>query len=184
MSETAAPVTVYSTTTCPWCDRAKAYLKQNGVPFVDIDVAKDYNAAMEMVRVSGQQGVPVTVADGEVILGFDQAKLARLAAKYAAPKRPPLGILAADAEDYLAKHPEKAEKVPAGTKGVYIGKIRPKTVAERAGLEPGDLLTSFAGKRVRNMAALDQMVETLKPGDQATAKYLRDGEDRSVVLQF
>jgi glutaredoxin-like YruB-family protein len=184
MAETAAPVTVYSTTTCPWCDRAKAYLKQNGVPFVDIDVAKDYNAAMEMVRISGQQGVPVTVADGEVILGFDQAKLARLAAKFSAPKRPPLGILAADAEDYLAKHPEKAEKVPAGTKGVYIGKIRPKTVAERAGLEPGDVLTSFAGKRVRNMAALDQMVETLKPGDKATAKYLRDGEDRSVILQF
>lgn len=184
MAETAIPVTVYSTPTCPWCDRAKAYLKQNGVPFRDVDVAKDYNAAMEMVRVSGQQGVPVTVADGEVILGFDQAKLAKLVAKFAGPKRPPLGILAADAEEYLTKHPEKAEQIPVGTKGVYVGKIRPKTVAERAGLEPGDVITSFAGKRVRNMAGLDQMVETLKAGDQATAKYLRNGEDRSVVLQF
>jgi S1-C subfamily serine protease len=154
------------------------------VPFVEKDVAKDFTAAMEMIRLSGQQGVPVTVADGEVILGFDQRKFAKLAEKFAGPKRPPLGILAADAEEYLAKHPEKAEKVPAGTKGVYVGKIRPQTVAASAGLQPGDVITSFAGKRIRNMAALDQMVDTLKAGDKATAKYLRDGVDQSVVLQF
>ena len=139
---------------------------------------------MEMIRVSGQQGVPVTVANGDVILGFDQAKFAKLAEKFAGPKRPPLGLMAADAEDYLAKHPEQAEKAPAGTKGVYVGKVRPGTVAARAGLKAGDILTSFAGKRVRNMAGLDQMVETLKAGDQATARYIRDGEDQSVVLQF
>ncbi len=148
------------------------------------DVAKDYQAAIEMIRVSGQQGVPVTVSNGDVILGFDQQKFAKLAAKFAGPKRPPLGILAADAEDYLAKHPEKAEKVPPGTKGVYIGKVRPKTVAARHDLRPGDIITSFAGKRVRTMAALDQMVDTLKAGDKATAKFLRDGEDQAVVLQF
>ncbi len=154
------------------------------MPFVEKDVAKDYTAAMEMIRLSGQQGVPVTVADGEVILGFDQQKFAKLADKFSGPKRPPLGILAADAEEYLAKHPDKAEQVPSGTKGVYVGKIRPKTVASRAALKPGDVITSFAGKRVRNMAGLDQMVETLKAGDQATAKFIRDGETQSVVLQF
>jgi S1-C subfamily serine protease len=154
------------------------------VPFVEKDVAKDYAAALEMIRLSGQQGVPVTVSNGDVILGFDQQKFAKLAERFAGPKRPPLGILAADAEEYLARHPDKAEKVPEGTKGIYVGKIRPKTVASRANLKPGDVITSFAGKRVRNMAALDQMVETLKAGDQATAKYIRDGENQSVVLQF
>ena len=137
-----------------------------------------------MIRISGQQGVPVTVSNGDVILGFDQQKFAKLAAKVAGPKRPPLGILAADADEYLAKHPEKAEKVPAGTKGVYIGKVRPQMVAARHDLQPGDIITSFAGKRVRTMAALDQMVDTLKAGDKATAKFIRDGEDHSVVLQF
>jgi S1-C subfamily serine protease len=139
---------------------------------------------MEMIRVSGQQGVPVTVANGDVILGFDQRKFAKLAEKFAGPKRPPLGILAADAEEYLTRHPEKAEKIPAGTKGVYVGKVRPNTVAARSSLKPGDVITSFAGKRVRTMAALDQMVETLKPGDKATAKFIRDGENQSIVLQF
>ena len=154
------------------------------MPFVEKDVAKDYQAAMEMIRVSGKQGVPVTVSNGDAILGFDQQKFAKLAAKFAGPKRPPLGILAADAEDYLAKPPEKAEKVPPGTKGVYIGKVRRKTVAARHNLKPGDIITSFAGKRVRTMAALDQMVDTLKAGDKATVKFIRDGEDKSVVLQF
>jgi S1-C subfamily serine protease len=139
---------------------------------------------MEMIRVSGQQGVPVTVANGDVILGFDQRKFAKLAEKFAGPKRPPLGILAADAEEYLAKHPEMAEKVPAGTKGVYVGKVRPKTVAAQGGLKPGDIITSFAGKRVRTMSALDQMVETLKAGDKSTTKFIRDGESQSIVLQF
>jgi serine protease Do len=139
---------------------------------------------MEMIRVSGQQGVPVTVANGDVILGFDQRKFAKLAEKFAGPKRPPLGILAADAEEYLTRHPEKAEKIPAGTKGVYVGKVRPNTVAARGGFKPGDVITSFAGKRVRTMTALDQMVETLKPGDKATAKFIRDGENQSIVLQF
>jgi S1-C subfamily serine protease len=126
----------------------------------------------------------VTVADGDVILGFDQRKFSKLAEKFAGPKRPPLGILAADAEEYLTKHPDKAEKVPAGTKGIYVGKIRPQTVSERSGILPGDIITSFAGKRVRNMAALDQMVDTLKAGDKATARFLRDGEEHSIVLQF
>jgi S1-C subfamily serine protease len=139
---------------------------------------------MEMIRVSGQQGVPVTVANGDVILGFDQRKFAKLAEKFAGPKRPPLGILAADAEEYLSKHPETAEKIPAGTKGVYVGKVRPNTVAARGGFKPGDVITSFAGKRVRTMAVLDQMVETLKAGDKATAKFIRDGENQSIVLQF
>jgi serine protease Do len=139
---------------------------------------------MEMIRVSGQQGVPVTVANGDVILGFDQRKFAKLAEKFAGPKRPPLGILAADAEEYLTKHPEKAEKIPAGTKGVYVGKVRPNTVAARGGFKSGDVITSFAGKRVRTMSALDQMVETLKPGDKSTAKFIRDGENQSIVLQF
>ena len=148
------------------------------------DVATDYTAAMEMIRRSGQQGVPVVATDDEVILGFDQVRLARLAEKYAAPKRPPLGILATDAEDYLARHPEQAASVPAGTKGVYIGKIRPDTVGERADLQAGDIVTGVAGKRVRSMVQLDQIVGTLKAGDAVAVRFLRGGEERTATLQF
>jgi S1-C subfamily serine protease len=154
------------------------------VPYETKDVSRDYEAAMEMIRRSGQQGVPVIATEDEIIVGFDQVRLARLADKYAGPKRPPLGLLAADAEDYLRRHPDAAAGVPAGTKGVYVGQIRPDTVAERAGLRRGDIIVGFAGKRVRTMAMLDQLVSTLKAGDTATVRYLREGEERTATLQF
>ena len=141
-------------------------------------------AAMEMIRRSGQQGVPVVATEDEVILGFDQPRLAQLAEAYAGPKRPPLGVLAADAEDYLSRHPEQAEKIPAGTKGVFVGKIRPETVAEKAGLQAGDVIIGVAGKRLRSMAQLDQLVSTLKAGDTMLVRYLRAGDEATTTLQF
>ena len=139
---------------------------------------------MEMIRRSGQQGVPVIASEDEVIVGFDQVRLARLAEKYAGPKRPPLGVMAADAEQYLARHPEIAASVPAGTKGVYVGEVRPDTVAERAGLRRGDIIVGAAGKRVRTMAMLDQLVGALKAGDTVPVRFLRDGREETATLQF
>ena len=179
-----APITVYSTKTCPWCDRAKDYLRANNVPFVEKDVAADYEAAMEMIRRTGQQGVPVIATEDEVILGFDQPRLARLAEKFAGPKRPPLGLLAADAEQYVQRHPEAASSVPSGTKGVYVGEVRPASVAEKSGIRRGDVIQTLAGKRVRNVASLDQMIATLKAGECVPVRYLRDGQDRETEFQF
>jgi len=71
-------VKVYSTPTCPWCHRAKDYLAKKSVQFEDIDVTKSPDKANEMVKLSGQRGVPVIVVDNEVIIGFDQAKLDKL----------------------------------------------------------------------------------------------------------
>ena len=51
-------VTVFSTPTCPWCARLKAYLRQHHIPFKGVDVSRDTKAAQEMVRRSGQMGVP------------------------------------------------------------------------------------------------------------------------------
>ncbi|MEN2777161.1 glutaredoxin family protein [Acetivibrio clariflavus] len=71
-------VKVYSTPTCPWCTKAKEYLKSKNVDFEDIDVSKDLNAAAEMIRKSGQRGVPVLDIDGNIIVGFDQRAIDRL----------------------------------------------------------------------------------------------------------
>jgi S1-C subfamily serine protease len=110
--------------------------------------------------------------------------LAKIADRFAAPKRPPLGLLGADAEDYLSRHPEAAAKAPPGTKGVYVGQVRPNSVAERAGIRAGDIITGIAGKRVRDMAMLDQMIDTLKPGDSTEIRSIRDGEEQTARLQF
>lgn len=71
-------VTVYSTPTCSWCTRLKDYLKDKKIKFRDIDVSKDQKAAEEMVNRSGQQGVPQSLIGGQVIIGFDKAKIDNL----------------------------------------------------------------------------------------------------------
>ena len=73
-------VIVYSTPTCPYCKRVKDYLTQKGVSFSDYNVAEDREKAKEMIDKSKQMGVPVIVIDGDVVVGFNQAKLDSLLA--------------------------------------------------------------------------------------------------------
>lgn len=63
-------VTIYSTTTCPYCVMAKRYFTDKGVAYEDKNVGIDRAAGQEMVRKSGQMGVPVIDIDGEIIVGF------------------------------------------------------------------------------------------------------------------
>ncbi len=68
-------VIVFSTPSCPWCTRVKSYLRQKGVTFKDVDVSRDRKAAEDMVRRTGQQGVPVVLIGSRAIVGFDKQKI-------------------------------------------------------------------------------------------------------------
>ncbi|MBD3388482.1 MAG: NrdH-redoxin [Candidatus Altiarchaeales archaeon] len=68
-------VKVYSTPTCPWCKRVKEFLKARNVEFEDVDVAGNQEAAQEMVKKSGQMGVPVIEVGETIIVGFDEEAL-------------------------------------------------------------------------------------------------------------
>lgn len=75
----AAPkVTIYSTPTCPYCRLEKDFFKENKIAFVEVNVAEDTQAAQEMIMKSGQSGVPVTLVDGKVVVGFDKPALKKL----------------------------------------------------------------------------------------------------------
>lgn len=67
-----ANIKVYSTPTCPWCAKLKAYLRDKGVEFDNIDVSADQAAAQQMIEKSGQMGVPQTEINGKMIVGFDK----------------------------------------------------------------------------------------------------------------
>ena len=71
-------VTVFSTISCPWCRRVKEFLKANKIVFTNVDVGSDQKAAKEMVKKSGQTGVPVIDIDGKIVVGFDEEKLRSL----------------------------------------------------------------------------------------------------------
>jgi glutaredoxin 3 len=68
-------VTIYSTPTCVYCNMAKSFFKDNGVAYSEFNVATDLEKRKEMIDKTGQMGVPVIDVGGEVIVGFDEAKL-------------------------------------------------------------------------------------------------------------
>ncbi len=68
-------VVIYSTPTCHFCLLAKDFFSKNNVKFTDYNVAEDTEKAREMIKKSGQMGVPVIDIDGQIIIGFDQPAL-------------------------------------------------------------------------------------------------------------
>ena len=74
-------ITVFSTPTCPWCTRVKEYLNYKEVKFKEVNVAEDRDGAMEMIRKSGQRGVPVIDIDSNIVVGFNQSEIDRLISK-------------------------------------------------------------------------------------------------------
>jgi len=73
-----AKAIVYSTPTCPYCVTLKEFLKENNVEFDDIDVSADPSKADEMIKKSGQMGVPVVDINGTIVIGFDKEKISEL----------------------------------------------------------------------------------------------------------
>lgn len=69
------PVSIYSTPTCVYCNMAKSFFKQNGVTYSEFNVASDLDKRKEMIDKTGQMGVPVIDIGGEIVVGFDEAKL-------------------------------------------------------------------------------------------------------------
>ena len=71
-------ITIYSTPTCVYCKMAKQFLGEHKIAYTEKDVASDAAAREEMVKKSGQLGVPVIDIDGQIIVGFDRKKISEL----------------------------------------------------------------------------------------------------------
>lgn len=71
-------VIIFSTPNCPWCGRVKSYLRQKGIRFKNIDVSRDKAAARDIVRRTGQMGVPVVLIGSRPIVGFNKPLIDRL----------------------------------------------------------------------------------------------------------
>lgn len=71
-------VIVFTTPTCTFCNMTKKYFRERGIRFKEVDVSRDAAAARDMVRRSGQQGVPVIDIGGKIVVGFDRPKIDKL----------------------------------------------------------------------------------------------------------
>lgn len=80
------PLKIYTTPTCPWCKKAKEFLKKKNISFTELDVTTDEKARDEMIKKSKQMGVPVLDIDGKIVVGFDQPEIEKFLKKPAKKK--------------------------------------------------------------------------------------------------
>jgi glutaredoxin 3 len=69
------PVTIYTSSDCHWCGKAKQYMTQRGVAYVEKDVEADEAIAREAIELSGQRGTPIITVGTQVIVGFQRRAL-------------------------------------------------------------------------------------------------------------
>ena len=67
-------VTVYTTTPCPWCDRAKSLLRSKGMEYEEINMARDPEGRAKLVELTGMMTFPQVIIDGRVVGGYEQLR--------------------------------------------------------------------------------------------------------------
>ncbi len=65
-------VTIYTTPSCVYCKLAKEFFQKNKVEYEEKNVVTDAAARADMIKKSGQMGVPVIEIGDKIIVGFDQ----------------------------------------------------------------------------------------------------------------
>jgi len=79
------PVTMYTTTWCPDCRRAKSFLKERGVAFREINIEDDEGAEEIVLQVNrGKRKVP-TFAVGDRYFACSPFSAMQLAAELGVP---------------------------------------------------------------------------------------------------
>lgn len=72
---TQPKVVIFTTPTCSFCNAAKRYFREKNIRFTEVDVSRDQKAAQDMVKRTGQLGVPVILINNRPIVGFDRPKI-------------------------------------------------------------------------------------------------------------
>ncbi len=163
-------VAVYTTPTCPYCHHVKDFLDKRGVKYTEHDVSVDRAAADEMVRKSGQMGVPVVIVGDQVIVGFDRKRLEKVFADAGNGRKPRFGLQVADA----SKMASKFGIVPVF--GAFVGKVAPSSLGEKADLRKGDVITELNFQPIHNADDLENAMRGLTPGNRVRIVFLR-GKD-------
>jgi len=157
-------VDIYTTPTCGYCHQAKRYLASKGINFTEHDVSVDRSAGEEMVRLTGQMGVPVIVVDGEPVIGFNRGRLEQLFAGSGNGGKVSLGLKIADAARY------------SGREGAYIGAVAPSSPGGLAGLEPGDIISGVNNYLVRSAGDVSRLLSGLGSGSRVMIDVVRDNQ--------
>lgn len=70
---------IFSSDSCGYCRKLKAYLDEHRIMYDVIDVNESEENYRRLVKISGQTGIPVTLSDnGEYVIGFNIEEINRL----------------------------------------------------------------------------------------------------------
>jgi len=145
----------------------KEFLSQRGIDFDERDVSRNPSYAQELMRSTGQMGVPVTIVNGRTVVGFDRGRLEQLITQTQTRQRPSFGASIADASKITAKQDSGI------TLGAYVGRVRPGSVAERIGLVSGDIITELNIKSIANASDLENALFNLNSGSHFSLSFVR-----------
>jgi membrane-associated protease RseP (regulator of RpoE activity) len=144
-----------------------------GVRYTEYDVSRDETAAEDMVKSTGQMGVPVIMVDGQAVIGFDRGRLqALLAAGAGGGNKLHLGVAIGDA----SRQARRTGNVPIF--GAFIGRVAPGSIGAQVGLQPGDIVTEINQRGVSGAADMEKALAGLKSGDVLAVVFLRGSETR------
>ncbi len=156
----------------------KEFLSQRGIGFEERDVSRNPSYAQELVRSTGQMGVPVTIINGQVVVGFDRGRLEQLLTRTETRQRPSFGASIADASKITAKQGLGL------TLGAYVGKVRPGSIAESIGLVSGDIITELNMKHIANAGDLERALSNLNSGSRFSLVFLRGNKTMTTEGTF
>lgn len=148
----------------------KEFLSQKGVSFRELDVSRDQAAAQELMDKTGRMAVPVTVINGQAIVGFDRMRLEQSVglAQMREKRKPLFGATVAD-----------AGKGKGVVPGAYVGKVSPGSVVEGMGLRQGDVITELNKQPIAGAADLENALSTLGKGDHIWLVFRRGDSIKS-----
>lgn len=68
-------------------------------------------------------------------------------------------------------------------RGALIAQVGKDSPAEQAGLEPGDVILSFAGEAIETSADLPHVVGLIAPGTKVVAVIFREGDEQDLTVE-
>jgi glutaredoxin 3 len=144
----------------------KEFLSRKGIPYQDHDVNSDPSAAQEAIKITGQNGVPVTVIDGQTVVGFNEPRLEQLITQAEAAARPKFGAGIANVD----KGGRKGIPIVFGA---YVGRIGTGSIAERVGLAIGDVIIQMNKQQISDTTDLERFMKGIKQGDKLSVVFIR-----------
>lgn len=181
MAAEQPPITVYVRPGDPESAAVLQYLQQRGLAFTTRDVLSDPSASAVLFGRLGRVAVPTLQVGERMLVGYDPVQLARF---LPSPTDDEPGVSFGASVRTAPPEVASAAGLPVAY-GVEVGRVSQGSPAEKAGVQPGDVITAIGPYTLQGGAEqFRTAVAARRPGDTMTLTVRRGGEDHTLVVAF